>query len=72
MEIFDDPWLGVTLANRYVLLEPAGAGGWGTVYLAEQIALSRKVAVKVLDSKLSRNENITRRFEQEAVTLSAL
>lgn len=72
MEIFTDPWLGVTLANRYVILEQAGAGGWGTVYLAEQLALSRKVAVKILDAKLSRTENITRRFEQEAVTLSAL
>ena len=42
------------------------------VYLAEQIGVARKVAVKILSEDLSRDEACTKRFGQEARIVSAL
>ena len=70
--ISTDPWVGSTLANRYRIEENAGSGGWGTVYLAEQLSLGRKVAVKVLDRKMATGNWQPKRFEQEARALSLL
>ncbi len=39
---------GETFAGKYVLERPLGSGGMGTVWIAEQRPLSRKVALKVL------------------------
>ena len=43
-----------------------GHGGMATVYQAFHQPLRRYVALKVLDSLLSRNEEVQQRFEQEA------
>ena len=43
-----------------------GRGGMGEVYLADQISLRRKVALKVLRPDLSADEQYLRRFEAEA------
>ncbi len=42
-----------TLADQYTLERPIGKGGMATVYLARQLHPARKVAIKVLDPKLS-------------------
>ncbi len=44
----------------------------GTVWLAEHIALGRKVAIKVLHPHLASNANLRARFRKEAITLSKL
>ncbi len=49
-----------------------GAGGMGEVYLAEDIKLSRKIALKSLLLELTRNKNCLERFEQEAQAISVL
>ncbi|HEX8557872.1 MAG TPA: protein kinase [Pyrinomonadaceae bacterium] len=54
------------------MLEKIGAGGMGTVYLAKDARLGRRVAVKVLPAHFARDEGLVRRFEQEARAASAL
>jgi serine/threonine protein kinase len=66
-----------SLENRRVLdhfriVSPIGAGGMGEVYLAEDVRLGRKVALKILSTRLDADEDRLRRFEQEARTVSAL
>jgi len=52
--------------GEYRILREVGRGGMGIVYEAEQISLSRRVALKVLPQQLLLNENHQRRFEREA------
>ena len=62
---------GTELAH-YKVISMLGAGGMGEVYLAEDIRLRRKVALKVLAQELTGDEHGLRRFEQEAHAASAL
>jgi serine/threonine protein kinase len=63
---------GVTI-GAYRVLKKIGEGGMGTVYLGEHILLGRKAAIKVLLPSLSSNEEIVKRFfnEARAVTMIA-
>jgi serine/threonine-protein kinase len=64
-----DPHLAVSLARRFRLVRPLGAGGMGAVYLAEQIAVgNRPVALKVLSRKLLDNPDFLVRFQNEAAS----
>lgn len=58
--------------NRYEILAPLGAGGMGEVYLAEDVKLKRKVALKLLPKNIAADEDRLRRFEREAFAASAL
>ena len=58
--------------GRYRILSLTGRGGMGTVYLAEDTMLRRRVALKLLRPDLFRSEDRLRRFEQEARAASAL
>src|SRR5205814_2041266 len=60
-----------TIAH-YRIIELLGAGGMGDVYLAQDVSLSRQVALKLLPARFSEDEERLRRFEQEARTASAL
>ncbi len=64
--------VGRVLAGRYRLLAPIGAGGSGRVYLADDIRLRRRVAVKVLHSGLAEDAGFLRRFRAEAQIAASL
>ena len=68
----EDALLGVTINGRYRVLQKLGAGGMSVVYLAEQINIERKVALKVLHREYARDEVFVRRFRQEAKLAASL
>ena len=55
-----------TLAGRYRLERRLGRGGMGTVYEAVDVALDRRVAVKVVRDEWVHNAMATQRFRREA------
>ncbi|MEC9002097.1 MAG: serine/threonine-protein kinase [Planctomycetota bacterium] len=56
----------------YQLLRRLGRGGMAVVYLAEQVSLRRKVAVKVLKRHLAQDDSYIRRFHKEAQAAASL
>src|SRR5438552_6370585 len=61
-----------TRLGRYEIRSKIGAGGMGEVYLAQDIKLDRKVALKILPADLAANQDRMRRFTQEAKAAAAL
>jgi len=61
-----------TKLGRYEIRSQLGAGGMGEVYLARDTQLGRDVAVKVLPSTYSADQERLHRFEQKACAASAL
>jgi serine/threonine-protein kinase len=64
--------VGRVLNGRYRLLAPIGAGASGRVYLADDVRLRRRVAVKVLHGGLAEDGGFLRRFRAEAQMAAAL
>ena len=58
--------------DGYRLLRRLGRGGMSTVYLAEQVALGREVALKVMAPQALSDEISRRRFENEVRTTARL
>jgi len=59
--------------GQYEILTAVGHGGMATVYLAHDLALDRKVAIKVLaPTLLLMGEGMVERFKREARTAAAL
>ncbi len=63
--------VGTTL-KHYEILAELGSGAMGTVYLARDLKLDRKVALKLLPSDLVADELRRRRFDRESRSLAAL
>jgi len=56
----------------YEVLSELGSGGMGTVYLAQDVRLGRKIALKLLPPHFTYDKDRLRRFQQEARAASAL
>lgn len=60
------------LGAEYEVIRPLGEGGMATVYLANERALRRPVAIKVLDPDLAASPVFRSRFQLEAETAAQL
>ena len=58
------------LDDRYQLAERLGEGGMAEVYRAEDLRLGRPVAVKILRQQYSNEQNLLRRFINEARSIA--
>jgi serine/threonine-protein kinase len=64
--------LGRVLGGRYRLLAPIGTGASAHVFLADDVRLRRRVAVKILHPALADDEAFLKRFRAEARAAAAL
>jgi serine/threonine-protein kinase len=64
--------VGRVLIDRYRLTRPLGTGASAHVYVAEDVTLRRRVAVKLLHPALADDEAFLRRFQAEARVVAAL
>jgi eukaryotic-like serine/threonine-protein kinase len=62
---------GHEIAN-YRIVNELGSGGMGEVYLAQDLKLGRKIALKLLPIEFTSQPELVRRFEMEARAASAL
>jgi serine/threonine protein kinase len=60
--------IGTMIAGKYRLLRAVGYGGMGTVFKAENTAIGKIVALKLLHSNLSDDGVVIQRFQREART----
>jgi serine/threonine protein kinase len=63
--------IGTTISH-YKILEELGRGGMGEVYLAEDLKLERKVAIKFLPQYLTQDKANVERFRREAKAAASL
>ncbi|GGA84201.1 Stk1 family PASTA domain-containing Ser/Thr kinase [Ornithinibacillus halotolerans] len=63
---------GHLLNDRYRILEKIGGGGMADVYLAKDIILDRKVAIKVLRLEYANDDEFIARFDREAQSATSL
>ena len=64
--------IGMTVADRYEVLEKIGTGGMSDVYRAKDHKLNRHVAVKVLKQEFSENKDFLQKFRSEAQSAAGL
>jgi beta-lactam-binding protein with PASTA domain/tRNA A-37 threonylcarbamoyl transferase component Bud32 len=64
--------IGRVLGDRYRLLTALGTGASAHVYLADDVSLHRRVAIKVLHPALAGDQSFLRRFGAEARAVATL
>ncbi|MDC0720913.1 serine/threonine-protein kinase [Nannocystis bainbridge] len=67
-----DRLLGTVLEGRYELLSVLGRGGMGSVYIAEDVHLRRRCALKVLHPHFAEERAHVERFLREAQMIARL
>jgi len=72
LEEAPDPYVGLTLAGRYLIEAPLGEGGMAVVYRARHTLVDRPVAVKIMNKNLASDKGLRERFRREAKNAAAL
>ncbi|HEX4573736.1 MAG TPA: serine/threonine-protein kinase, partial [Gemmatimonadales bacterium] len=60
------------IEGKYRIERLLGKGGMGAVFLAHDLTLEREVAIKVLPPDVAMDDQVVRRFQQEAKTAAKL
>jgi eukaryotic-like serine/threonine-protein kinase len=60
------------LPDRYAAPHRIGRGGMGEIFRATDTVLGRDVAIKVLDERYARSDDVRRRFTREALAVARL
>ncbi len=63
---------GAIVDGRYAVKRRVGAGGMAEVYMAEDLQLGRKVALKMLYGRFAEDEEFLERFRREASSAAGL
>jgi eukaryotic-like serine/threonine-protein kinase len=63
---------GRVLAEKYLLIDRLGEGGFGSIWRAEHQVLRSPVAVKLIDLNMARKDGAVERFLREAQATAAL
>jgi len=63
---------GRVLGDRYRLVSPIARGGMASVWVGDDVLLSRRVAVKTLHPELALDEALRARFRREAIAAAKL
>jgi eukaryotic-like serine/threonine-protein kinase len=64
---------GAIIVGKYKLLQPIGAGGMGSVWMADQLQpVKRRVAVKLIRSERGSSQAILARFEAERQAIALM
>ncbi|MBN2802748.1 MAG: serine/threonine protein kinase [Deltaproteobacteria bacterium] len=72
MTIMPEDLIGKEILGQFRIIERIGRGGMGEVYKAEQPAMDRVVAIKILHQKLAGRKDLLSRFRREARAMSRL
>jgi eukaryotic-like serine/threonine-protein kinase len=65
-------FVGDVISGRYKLVQTLGDGAMGQVFVAENLAIGQKVALKVLKQELLADATFRMRFQQEAEAIAAV
>lgn len=68
----NDPMLGRLIDGRYQVKSRIARGGMATVYLATDLRLERRVAIKIMHAHLADDTDFAQRFIQEARSAARL
>ncbi|MCU1282381.1 MAG: serine/threonine protein kinase [bacterium] len=64
--------VGDVLAARYRIVDRLGDGGMGEVFVAENLSIGKRVAIKVLKAELLADAAFRQRFQHEAEAIAAV
>jgi serine/threonine-protein kinase len=66
------PSAGTFVGDRYRIESKLGSGGMGTVWLAHDLSLDRRCAIKIVEPDKAQSEEVRTRFQREAKAAAQL
>ena len=72
LQSVDDPLVGQTLAEKYLVEQLIKRGGMGAVYRGKHVMMDKTVAIKVLRPSLAGDDVVVARFSREAKAASRI